>query len=275
MKLIKNSTNKSGDLKNHNINITKEKCQENNNYIKFKKFKKLDINFKNYKSNIYNLLKHNFIDYKSNKTKNNNSIKIKEIQRNRYSNINIEEIRFSINNNIKKYKPKIADYKKNSFVNTTEYFKNNLSVSNNKSMKMKTINNNIAVNQNNSSLNKKQLIFIHKNNNKYPNTLIRNNKQNGRNSKKNSINSIYSSSKPINSNNNNLLQTYLKNCPNFKKISKSKSLLKEKTKTICHSIGQMKTFSVRLLKSHNKKNKYHEKLLRFINNFRNNYNVKQ
>lgn len=199
------------------------------------------------------MFKHNFIDYKSNKTKNNNSIKIKEIQRNRYSNINIEEIRFSINNNIKKYKPKIADYKKNSFVNTTEYFKNNLSVSNNKSLKMKTINNNIAVNQNNSSLNKKQLIFIHKNNNKYPNTLIRNNKQNGRNSKKNSINSIYSSSKPINSNNNNLLQTYLKNCPNFKKISKSKSLLKEKTKTICHSIDQMKTFSVRLLKSYNKK----------------------
>ena len=47
MKLIKNSkNNKSGDLKNQNTNITKEKFQENNNYIKLKKFKKLDINFK-------------------------------------------------------------------------------------------------------------------------------------------------------------------------------------------------------------------------------------
>ena len=275
MKLIKNNkTNKSGDLKNqNNSNITKEKVQENNtNTIKFKKFKKLDINFKNYKSNIYNLFKNNFVNYKSNKTKNNNSIKIKEIQRNRYSNINIDEKRFSVNNNMKKYKPKIIDYKKNSFINTTEYFKNNLSVNNNKSMKMKTINNNIVGNPNTSSINKKQVIFIHKNTNKYSKTKIEKKKQNGRNSKKNYISSIYSYSKPINSNNNNLLQTYLKNCPNFKRLTKSKSLLKEKTKNICHSIDQMKTFSVRLLKSYNKKNKYHEKLLRFINNFRNNYN---
>ena len=273
MKLIKNNkTNKSGDLKNQNINLTKEKVQDNNNQIQFKQFKKLDINFKNYKSNIYNLFKNNFINYKSNKTKNNNSIKIKEFQRNRYSNINIDEKRYSVNNNIKKYKPKIIDYKKNSLINTTEYFKNNLSVSNNKSMKMKTINSNILANQNTSSINKKQVIYIHKNNNKYPNTIIGKNPQNGRNSKKNYINSLSLNSKPINCNNNNLLQTYLKNCPNFKKLTKSKSLLKEKTKTICHSIDQMKTFSVRLLKSYNKKNKYHEKLLRFINNFRNNYN---
>ena len=273
MKLIKNNkTNKSGDLKNQNMNLTKEKVQDNNNQIQFKQFKKLDINFKNYKSNIYNLFKNNFINYKSNKTKNNNSIKIKEFQRNRYSNINIDEKRYSVNNNIKKYKPKIIDYKKNSLINTTEYFKNNLSVSNNKSMKMKTINSNILANQNTSSINKKQVIYIHKNNNKYPNTIIGKNPQNGRNSKKNYINSLSLNSKPINCNNNNLLQTYLKNCPNFKKLTKSKSLLKEKTKTICHSIDQMKTFSVRLLKSYNKKNKYHEKLLRFINNFRNNYN---
>ena len=275
IKLIKNNK-KNTSIKMNNqmikFNITKEKEQGSINSLKHKKIKKINFNLKNLNANIYNLLKHNLINYKSKISKNiTNSKKNIKISKNRCSNINIDEKRKTVNNNKKKYKPKIIENKKNSLINTTDYFKNSLSISKNKSMKMKTINNNITNHA--SSLNKKQLIYIQKSNIKNLNKTIEKNIQFRRNSKKKCFNSIYFNSKPLNSNNNNLLQTYIKNCANLKKVVKSKSLLKNKIKTINHSIDQMKTFSVRLIKSFSKKKNYHDKLLKFINNYRSNYNT--
>ena len=275
IKNIKITKNFSKNKKENKSIKTKDKDQEleSINTLKNRKIKKLEINFKNYKSNLYNLFKNNFDNYKSKINKNNNSSKKNiEIYNSKNSNVNLDEKRLSLNNNIKKYRPKIIESKKNSFINTTDYYRNNLSNINNKSMKMKTINTNNITNHNKSSLNKKQLISYCKNNKKYNNTIIGKNIQIWRNSKKNSLNSIIYNTNNINSNNNyNLLKTYLKNCPNLKKINKSKSLLKEKTKTACHSTDQIKTFSVRLIKSYNKKNKYNNKILAFFSNFKNNF----
>ena len=271
-KIFKNFVKNKKD--NKSINKAKEKGEEQEciNTLKNKKIKKLEINFKNNKSNIYNLFKNNFENYKSKINKNNNNSKKNiEINYTKNSNINLDEKRFSLNNQMKKYKPKIIENKKNSLINTTDYFRNNLSIINNKSMKMKTININNATNHNISSLNKNQPISYCKNNKKYNNNIIGKNIQIWRNSKKNSLNSIMYNTNNINSNNNyNLLKIYLKNCPNIKRKNKNKSL-KGKAKTVCQSTDQMKTFSVRLIKSYNKKNKYNDRILAFFNNFKYNF----
>ena len=119
-------------------------------------------------------------------------------------------------------------------------------------------------------MNNKKLIIFNKNNQYYNNSKKGKSAQIGRNSKNNIINTIYFNSKIKNINYNNLLQTYLKNCPHFKKVPKCRSILRDKTKNTSHSIDQMKTLSMRLIKSFNKKNKYHDKILRFIHNFKNN-----
>ena len=86
----------------------------------------------------------------------------------------------SKNNNSKKYKQKIIiTKKKNSIKNTTEAFRNNLSI-NNKSKKMKTIN---ISNPKIITLIKNKLINYNKNNLYYMNTKKFKSKQIGRNSK--------------------------------------------------------------------------------------------
>ena len=256
---IKNEQkNNFGKYSQYNI-----KEQESVNKLKNKTIKKLEIHFSNLKSNIYNLFKKGIKINKSNK-----NINIKHYQK-KNSKININEKRLSFNN-LKKSKPKIIESKKNSFINTSNCFGNKISVNNNRSMKIKVVNTNNGVNSNIQPINikKSQLLYIY-NNDKKNNKLIKNSHnpscdfiQNGKNTKKNSS--------PFDSKfkyrNNNLLKTYLNNCNNLKKNSKNKSQLKEKTKTIYHSIDQMKTFSVRLIKSFSKKKKYHGKSLGSINN---------
>ena len=266
-KIIKNFNKNKSENKNNqiiNINNVKEKEQDNYNSLKNKKLKKIDINYNKFKSNIYKLIKKNLINFKYKKT-NNYSNQNLEINNIKNSNININEKRFSINNNISKYQPKIIDIKRNSFINTTNYFRNNISMINNKSKNTKTISINKIKNSNIQS-NKKSQIYNNKSNNN-SNKLIKN-IQKGRNIKKQSLNSYNFNKKPLN--NINLLQTYLKNCPNLKRLSRSKPLLKEKTKPFYNSTEQLKTFSVR--KKDNKKTAYYDKILGVINNIKNNYN---
>ena len=137
---------------------------------------------------------------------------------------------------------------------------------NQKTKKMKTI----SINKlKNSNVPKNNISNNNNKSNKNINNLkTKQNIQKGRNMNKNSIISYNYNKKPLNS--INLLQTYLKNCPNYKKISKSKPLLKEKTKTIYHSTEQLKTFSVR--KNDKKKKNYSDKILGFINSIKNKYN---
>ena len=256
---IKNDKkNNFGKYSQYNI-----KEQESVNKLKNKTIKKLEIHFSNLKSNIYNLFKKGIKLNKSNK-----NINIKHYQK-KNSKININEKRLSFNN-LKKSKPKIIESKKNSFINTSNCFGNKISVNNNRSMKIKVVNTNNSINSNKQPINIKtsQLLYVY-NNDKNNYKLIKNNQnpscdfnQNGKNAKKNSnpFDSMFKNR------NNNLLKTYLNNCNIIKKTSKNKSQLKEKTKTIYHSIDQMKTFSVRLIKSFSKKKKYHGKSLRSINN---------
>ena len=256
---IKNDKkNNSGKYSQYNI-----KEQESVNKLKNKTIKKLEIHFSNLKSNIYNLFKKGIKINKSNK-----NINIKHYQK-KNSKININEKRLSFNN-LKKSKPKIIESKKNSFINTSNCFGNKISVNNNRSMKIKVMNTNNGINSNMQPINikKSQLLHVY-NNDRKNNKLIKNSQnpscdfiQNGKNSKKNK--SPFDSK--FKNRNNNLLKTYLNNCNNLKKTSKNKSQLKEKTKTIYHSIDQMKTFSVRLIKSFSKKNRYHGKSLGSINN---------
>ena len=256
---IKNDKkNNSGKYSQYNI-----KEQESVNKLKNKTIKKLEIHFSNLKSNIYNLFKKGIKINKSNK-----NINIKHYQK-KNSKININEKRLSFNN-LKKSKPKIIESKKNSFINTSICFGNKISVNNNRSMKIKVMNTNNGINSNMQPINikKSQLLHVY-NNDRKNNKLIKNSQnpscdfiQNGKNSRKNK--SPFDSK--FKNRNNNLLKTYLNNCNNLKKTSKNKSQLKEKTKTIYHSIDQMKTFSVRLIKSFSKKNRYHGKSLGSINN---------
>ena len=259
VKYIKNDKkNNFGKYSQYNI-----KEQESVNKLKNRTIKKLEIHFSNLKSNIYNLFKKGIKINKSNK-----NINIKHYQK-KNSKININEKRLSFNN-FKKSKPKIIESKKNSFINTSNCFGNKISVNNNRSMKINVVNTNNGINSNMQPINikKSQLLYIY-NNDRKNNKLIKNNQnpscdfiQNGKNAKKNSnpFDSMFKNR------NNNLLKTYLNNCNIIKKTSKNKSQLKEKTKTIYHSIDQMKTFSVRLIKSFSKKKKYHGKSLRSINN---------
>ena len=276
IKLIKSDKkNKSGIKIKQNIKNTKE--PESFNILKNSKtVKKLDINFNNLKSNIYKFYKIDKIDsinFKLKGMKINKSNKNIDLSNNtnNTNNINkkskkiINEKRLSFNN-INKYKPKIIENKKNSLINTSNYAGNKISIANNKSMKIKTININNIINSNlPTGIKKNQSILFYKNDKKN-NTLIYQNSQNihcGRNTRKHSMNSTPFNAK---SKNNNLLKAYLNNCLNLKKLSTSKSMLKEKTKTICQSIDQMKTFSVRLIKSFSKKSIYHGKSLGCINN---------
>lgn len=276
IKLIKSDKkNKSGIKIKQNIKNTKE--PESFNVLKNSKtVKKLDINFNNLKSNIYKFYKIDKIDSinfklkgmkinKSNKNidLSNNTNNTNNINKKSKKIINEKKLSF---NNINKYKPKIIENKKNSLINTSNYASNKISIANNKSMKIKTININNIINSNlPTGIKKNQSILFYKNDKKN-NTLIYQNSQNihcGRNTRKHSINSTPFNAK---SKNNNLLKAYLNNCLNLKKLSTSKSILKEKTKTICQSIDQMKTFSVRLIKSFSKKSIYHGKSLGCINN---------
>ena len=249
--------NNNGKYSQYNI-----KEQESVNKLKNKTIKKLEIHFSNLKSNIYNLFKKGIKINKSNK-----NINIKHYQR-KNSKININEKRLSFNN-LKKSKPKIIESKKNSFINTSNCFGNKISVNNNRSMKIKVVNTNNGLTSNMQpiSIKKSQLLYVY-NNDRKNNKLIRNNinPNNDCTQNKNTKKSSSPFDSKFKNRNNNLLKTYLNNCNNLKKTSKNKSQLKEKTKTIYHSIDQMKTFSVRLIKSFSKKNKYHGKSLGSINN---------
>ena len=217
----------------------------------------------------------NMNNYKINMIKEKKKERINSLKNKKERKLEFNFKKSDIFNDTKKFKQKIiAPNKKNSFISTTDYFRNNSSISENKPKKIKTINNNInnVTNFKIISLNNKKLIISNKNNQYYNNTKKGKSTHIGRNSKNNIINNIYFNSKIKNSNYNNLLQTYLKNCPHFKKVQKSRSILRDKTKNISHSIDQMKTLSMRLIKSFNKKSKYHDKILRFIHNFKNNCN---
>ena len=264
-----NKKNQRANKDKDKNNISKEITSDNNNMIsKNKKIKKLKINFNNFKCNIYNLIKNNLKNFKSRGNKNNSN---KNVENHDHKNVNKihNKKRYSLNNILKKSKSKIIDFKRYSLINR----KANLSVSNNKSIKTKTINSNNFINPNLSSIKKNNLKLFYRNTNKESSSIIRqNNYQKERNHKKNS--KIYFNKISKSNINYNLLKTYLNNCPNFQKLSKNKSLLRNRTaKTIYLSNEQIKTFSVRLIKSYSKKNINPNKLLSHFNYIKRNYNT--